>query len=102
MFKLDIICRRRRFDASTRPVCMEKLTPGLIEPLVRMGSEIITLRLQQIRGETLTPVPIVINQSSAQARHRNAICNGRSHYFPPSSLRRFYFVFEEVIQNKVL
>ena len=56
------ISSRRHIAASTRPVRVKEFTARFVETFVRVRSEIIPLRLKQIRGQALRAIRIIKRQ----------------------------------------
>lgn len=70
----------------TRPVRMEELSLRLVDTLIRMSAEVITLPLQQISWQTSPPIPIEERKSSHESRDSHTVCSSHTDGLPPSVL----------------
>src|SRR5690606_5036072 len=102
ILNLYVVRCGRRLPTTTCPVGMEKLPTWLVEALVSMCTEIVTLRLQQVCRQALAAIAVIVDQSGTKARNRNTVGNRRSNYPTPAMLSCLNFIFEEIIQNQVL
>lgn len=60
---------------------MEVLPGWLVNALIRVGAEIVTLGLQQVCREYGTTVAVVIGQGRTEGGYRNAMCYGSGDNF---------------------
>ncbi len=60
--------------------------PLPIQTLIGMGAEIIPLGLQQIMGQALAAVAVVVIQGRTDGRYREADAGSGAHNLPPSLL----------------
>ena len=68
---------------------MEKLAARLVNPLVRMRSEIITLCLKQIGREPFGGIAVKIAEGGSNGRSRNTAFYGCRRNFPPCGQKGF-------------
>jgi len=54
----DLVSRRRDVATGSGPVRMEEFTSWFVHPFVRMGAEVVALRLQQIRRQRCAAVAV--------------------------------------------
>jgi hypothetical protein len=57
-----------------------------IQTLIGMGPEIVSLGLEQIMGQALAAVSVVVIQSRTDGRYREADTGSGAHNLPPSLL----------------
>ena len=69
---------RRDLAAVPCPVGMKKFTTRFIYTLVGVGTEIVALRLQQISGQPVTAIAVIIGKTRKNARNGNAACTNIS------------------------
>src|SRR5512133_2047560 len=82
-FALGNVSARGGIAAVARPVSMEELAARLVEPLVSVRSEIVPVRLQQVRGQAFAAVPIIKGERGAECRNRNAFLDCHGHRVSP-------------------
>ena len=90
-----------------QPLAVELLIEGLIHALVGVGAEIVPLGLQEVGGESLAAVAVVVGEGRAELRHRQPHLRGDDDCLPPGVLRllgRFgkVAVEEQILQVFVL
>src|SRR5438105_3524502 len=69
------------------PVDVEELSTRLVGALVRMCTEEVTLRLQQVGREARRTVAVVVGEGGAEGRHRHAAFGGEGDHLAPAFLR---------------
>ena len=79
---------------------MDKLA-RLAEKLIRMRAEVVPLRLEKVRRESLRTESVVESQSRAEAGRRHAEPDGRSYDLTPRRLGAVDGVTEEVVEKEV-
>lgn len=84
------------------PVGVEKLTPGLIHPLVRMRTKVVPLGLKKVGRQHRIPIAIKERQCRAEGRDRNPTLRSRRYNIPPSLLRLLHLATEVVVQEQVV
>ena len=73
---------------------MKELAARLIRPFVRVRSKIVPLRLQEIRGEPLSTVAIIVRQGGHECRAGHTSRSRGSDHMAPVGLRRIDFTLE--------
>ena len=59
---------------------------GLVESLVGMSAKVITLCLQQVSGQSFSPISIVVGQGRCKGRNWNAEFDGFDNHAAPGCL----------------
>src|SRR5262245_53200664 len=80
---------------------MEELGARFVHALVGMGAKVISLRLEQVRGQHGAAVLIVKSQGGAEGRNGNAFLRRRSDDVPPTFLALLDFAAEIIVQQKI-
>src|SRR5262249_45184160 len=58
----DVVRARGGRSAAAGPVGVEELTAGAVDALVGMGAEVVALGLEEVGGESLAAITIVVGQ----------------------------------------
>src|SRR5947208_2516973 len=72
-----------------RPLGVEELARGFIEPLVGVRAEEVALRLEQIRGKTIRPVAVEVRERGAEGGHSHTLLDCSANGFAPIRLRPY-------------
>ena len=75
--------------------------PRLVDSLIRVRSEIVSLRLQQVRREAITAITVEVTDRRREPRNRQAKFHGRRHHMPPAGLGFFDRRREEIVKQQV-
>ena len=96
--------QRRLEDApaGAGPVGVEELAARLVGPLVRVGAEVVALRLDQVRRQRRAAVAVEEGERRRVGRHRDARIDGRRDDPPPARLRLVHRIGEEGVEQEVL
>ena len=81
---------------------MERLVFRLIDALVRMGAEIVALRLNQVGGQAFGTVGVEIGERGRKAGRGNTEFDGRLNDVSPRRLRAFDGVFKVRREKEIL
>src|SRR4051812_36548249 len=81
------------------PVGVKELAARLVDPLVGVRAEKVTLRLQQIRRQTLRAVAIVERERCRERRRRNAVLNRLDDCASPRGLVIIQRAAEELVDQ---
>jgi D-serine deaminase-like pyridoxal phosphate-dependent protein len=65
------------------PLGVEPLAGGLVDALVRVGTEEVALGLQQVGRQAGAAQAVVVRQRRAEGRHRDAVSHGQRHHLAP-------------------
>src|SRR4051812_13266766 len=84
-----------------RPLGVEELAGGLIEPLVGVRAEEIALSLEQIRRKTIGTVAIEVGKRGAESRRGHPSLDRGADGLAPIGLRPDQDVAEEGRQDEV-
>ena len=107
-FLLCHVGRGRHIAATAGPVDVDVLTLG--EVLVGMlgldaegvGTEVVTLGLQQVGGQVLGAVAVVEAEGSGEGRQRDTPESGLADHVAPAALGGLDGLLEEVVEQQVL
>ena len=80
---------------------MEHLAFGFVGALVGVGTEEVTLGLEEVGGEAGGAVAVVVAEGGAEGRDRDAVEGGDADDFTPVLLRLAEHVFEERIEHEI-
>src|SRR4051812_18611825 len=84
-----------------RPLRVEELPFRFVYALIRVRPKEVPLRLQQVRGQPLRPVAVVVAKRRGERRHRDAAEAGKRDDFAPVLLRLAEHVLEEWVKHEV-
>jgi len=83
------------------PIGVEELATRLVNTFISVGTEVITLSLEEISRQTSSAIAIVIGKSGGDGRNRDAIEESSRSNTPPASLGRLQLGTEERVQQQV-
>src|SRR6059058_4655879 len=81
---------------------MEELSPRLIHPLVRMRTEEVPLRLQEVRRQPLAAIAVIKGQRRRKRRHWHANLHRMDDRLPPRGLVLAQSLREKIIHEQIL
>lgn len=84
------------------PVGVEVLVPRPVDSLVGVGTEIVTLGLDEVGGKSLAPVGVVESEGRRVGRDRDAGFDRRRYHSPPARLGPPDGVCKKGIEEKVV
>ena len=83
---LHRIRSRRHVAAAAGPVCMEDFVARLVDALIRMRAEIISLGLQEIGRQLLAAIPVKEGERGRKRGKRDAELHRLHNDLPPGLL----------------
>src|SRR5665213_1802852 len=101
MRNLSVVSRRRDSSSATCPIGVEILAARFVHSLVRMCSEEVALRLQQIRRQTLRPIAIVERKRRRDRGSWNANLDRLNDRLAPTRLVLVQRTRKKVVQQQV-
>ena len=80
---------------------MEVIASRFINPFVGVGTEVVSLSLQQVLRQSLVPVAIVVGQGGGEGRYGHAMGNSQGNDFAPACLIFFNGSLKIIVEKKV-
>ena len=84
------------------PIGVKKLTPRFINPLIGMGTEVIPVRLQQIRRKPLAAIAVIISKRTTERRYRDTRLDSTCNNLSPALLIFFNGRPKIFVQQQIL
>src|SRR5438067_1452917 len=97
----NVVRARRHLATPPRPIRMEELSPRLIDPLVSMGAEEVSLRLQQVCRQASRAEPIVKRKRRGESRSWHAGLNRLNDATSPGGFVIVQHLAEEIGDQQI-
>jgi len=99
---LGVVCARRHHPAPSGPIGVDEFAARFVDAFVGVRAEVITLRLEQVRGQPAAAIGVVEIERGAERGRRDAFFRGGRDDVAPGALAFFDRGAEKVVEQQVV